>query len=350
MRDRTSGGVGGRRGDPAPYPIQQFLSNHLPPNNTYSSTGQDELSSRGRRNGLKVSRRDFLKWAAASATAIGLTQADLGKLSEVFAAAGRPPVVWLSGSGCSGCSVSLLNTVNPPIDSVLLDTVSLLFHPTVMAGAGERAMETLDDVLDDQPGEFVLVIEGGVPTAEGGRYCYIGECHGREWTMLDAISVLAPKAKAVVAAGTCAAFGGIPGGRPNPTGIVRVDRLVKSVPVVNLPGCPAHPDWMVTTLVEVFLKGVPRLDSQRRPVAFYGRTVHSQCPRRFTWPARNLGDSTCLQLLGCNGPTTSADCPRRKWNAGTNWCVQSGTPCIGCASPVFPDGCEPFYKPRPLMM
>lgn len=299
---------------------------------------------------MKVTRREFLKWVTASVSAIGITEVDLGKLKEVFAAAGKPPVIWLSGSSCSGCSVSLLNAVNPTIDSVLLDQVSLLFHPTVMAGAGETAMSAIDEALDNQPGEFVLVIEGGVPTAADGRYCYIGECHGREWTMLDAVKVIASKAKAVVAVGTCAAFGGIPAGRPNPTGLVRVDRLVKDRPVINLPGCPSHPDWIIQTLVTVFLKGVPKLDSQRRPVQFYGRTVHDQCPRRWTWPANQLGDATCLQLLGCNGPNTSADCPKRKWNAGTNWCVQSGTPCIGCASPSFPDGCEPFYKPRPLMM
>lgn len=60
------------------------------------------------------------------------------------------PLVWLAASACTGCSVSLLNTASPNIRNVLVDQVlpgvhvSLRFHQTVMAGAGEMAIEALE--------------------------------------------------------------------------------------------------------------------------------------------------------------------------------------------------------------
>ena len=52
------------------------------------------------------------------------------------------PVVWIQTGTCTGCSVSVLNSVSPTIKNVLIDEVipgkhvSLKFQATVMAGQG----------------------------------------------------------------------------------------------------------------------------------------------------------------------------------------------------------------------
>jgi hypothetical protein len=60
-----------------------------------------------------------------------------------------------------------------------------------------------------------------------------------------------------------------------------------------------------------------------------------------------------MELLGCKGKKTYADCPMRKWNSsgtgahGVNWCVGARNPCLGCVRPDFPDGMSPFYVYSP---
>ena len=86
------------------------------------------------------------------------------------AAAGNPPVLWIQGGGCTGCSVSLLNTVHPSIAEVLLKIISLKYHPTVMAatrGAGHGLPEQCGEKYK---GKYFLVVEGAVQTAANGKY------------------------------------------------------------------------------------------------------------------------------------------------------------------------------------
>ena len=121
--------------------------------------------------------------------------------------------------------------------------------------------------------------------------------------------------------------------------------------MINIPGCAPHPDWFVGTVAKVLLLGLPQaneLDEHNRPKEFYGNLIHENCPRRAYFDegkfARNFGEPGCLNELGCKGPVTSADCPTRLWNHGVNWCIGSGSPCIGCVEPGFPDLMAPFYK------
>ncbi|MFC2010247.1 iron hydrogenase, partial [Chloroflexota bacterium] len=98
--------------------------------------------------------------------------------------------------------------------------------------------------------------------------------------------------------------------------------------------------------------GAVEVDDLARPVAFYGGLIHDNCPRRAYFDegkfAKKLSEPYCLFELGCKGPVTHADCPVRLWNSGTNWCVGSGSPCIGCAEPGFPDEVSPFRTLAPL--
>lgn len=289
---------------------------------------------------MHIRRRDFLKWAAASAVSLGLSPSDLFRLREALAGTGSAPVIWLQGSSCTGCSVAALNVVQPTtIDDILINKVSMKYHPTLMAAGGELAIQAMDQAAAGTEGQFILVVEGGVATAESGMYCIIGERSGTPVTMLEAITSLGPKAGHVLAVGTCSSFKGVPGAGSNVTGIMPVSTLLSKKtanPVVNIPGCPAPPETVFGVIVSLLAGKALSLDRQGRPVEYFGSKVHSLCPRRGTSKAKVLGDPGCLMNLGCLGPNTNDNCPNRKWNNGANWCIGAGHPCIGCSSTTFP--------------
>ncbi len=312
----------------------------------------------------EVSRRDFLKLSAGSTAALGLLLFGFPNFDKVFAAAvDEVPVIWLQGGSCTGCSVSVLNSLSPKIQDVLVGQVipgkhvSLRFHPTVMAAAGDLAMKALEDTAKEKGG-YVLVVEGAIPTKDGGIYCKVGERNGHGITVLEHLTTLGNDAMAVLALGTCAAYGGIPAAAPNSTGSKGVQDVFADngiqTPVINLPGCPPHPDWFVGTVASVLIGGLGsvEVDNVGRPVAFYGKLIHDNCPRRGYFDAgqfaKKLSEPYCLYELGCKGPVTHSDCPIRLWNSGTSWCVGSNSPCIGCVEPGFPDELSPFKKLAPL--
>jgi len=270
------------------------------------------------------------------------------------------PVVWLQGAGCTGCSVSVLNAVSPKFQNLLLDELvpgqqlNLIFHATIMAGQGEPVIEVLKDTEKNRKGGYILIVEGAVPTAENGNYGSIGEKDGRHLTIQQSVEEMGKNALLVIALGTCATFGGIPSARPNPTlckGVKTIfnEKGIKTA-VVNIPGCPVHPDWFVGTISVVLFSGADalELDDLARPKLFYGSLIHENCPRRADFDkgkfAEKLGDPGCLYKLGCKGHYTYADCPLRQWNNGLNWCVKAGSPCLGCVEPEFPDGTSPMYE------
>ena len=285
---------------------------------------------------MELTRRDFLRASSAIAAALAV------KGRPVFAttqqSGGAPPVVWLQAQGCSGCSVSLLNTIHYMDAATLLaGTIDLKYHPTVMAAAEDLAITEADAAY--QAGGYVMVVEGAIPT---GRY---RECCSL-WpglTALEGVQRFAQNAAFIIAVGACASYGGVVTGMPNPTTARSLGHCVGVAPVINIPGCPAHPDWIVGTIAHLITYGEPpALDSLRRPKVFFGKKVHEQCPNK------NHKD-LCLKPIGCNGQKTRADCPVRQWNAGesggygVNWCVGARNPCQGCTEPGFPDGMSPFY-------
>jgi hydrogenase small subunit len=163
-------------------------------------------------------------------------------------------------------------------------------------------------------------------------------------------------AKAVVAVGTCAAYGGLPEAQPNPTGAVAISRLVQGKPLINIPGCPPMPQAMAGTLTHILSFGrLPELDAQHRPLAFFGETIHDRCYRRPFYErglfAKSFDDEGarqgwCLYELGCKGPVTYNACASLKWNGGVSFPIQSGHGCIGCSEAGFWDR-GGLYKPLP---
>lgn len=300
----------------------------------------------------KLSRREFIRLCAGSAAAISMS-GFLAPFMAEAAEAGAPPVIWIQGASCTGCSVSLLNTVHPSIQEVLLKVISLRYHPNVMAAAGDLAIkEAMYKVAQENKGKFFLVVEGSVPTGADGLFCTVGEENGKPITFQKLVQDIGSQAKAILCFGTCSAYGGIPATPPNPTDCKPVSEVVKNVPIVNVPGCPPHPDWMVGTIAHVILYGdYPELDDFQRPKMFFSGIIHDNCPRRQYFDnaifAKNFSEPGCLLEIGCKGPLAHCDCTTRLWNGGVNWCIKSGAPCIGCTEPQFPGW--PIYERMPEM-
>lgn len=253
-------------------------------------------------------------------------------------------LIWLEATGCSGNIISLLNAEGPDVGYVLTEMVNLRYNNSLMAAEGEMAFAQLLETLAT---EFVLAVEGAVSTESGGLYTVVARYQGQPITAADAVRLAGERAKYVLAVGTCASHGGTSAARPNPSGSMSVAQFLRR-PVIQLPGCPAHPDWVTGTLAHLLAFGLPELDAKNRPKIFYGLTIHDRCPRRSYFDlgvfARKLGDPECMFKLGCRGPVTHTDCPVRKWNDYVNWPIGDNTPCIGCAREGFPDGMEPFVR------
>ncbi len=301
---------------------------------------------------MKITRREFLNYCTGSAAALGLT-ATLGPLERALAATSGPPIIWIKGAGCTGCTVSLANRVSTsaPVDlaDLLIHTIDLVYHPTLMGAAGDLAVQTLQTV---SAGQFVLAVEGGIPTLYNGSTCTIYSQNGVDVTALAAVQQLAPKAAKVIAVGTCASFGGMSAAAPNPTQIKSVS-AASGVSTINVPGCPPHPDWIVWTIAQLLAGVSPTLDSYGRPTTLYGKTVHSQCSRiNQQWATSLSSTGQCNGNLGCKGRQTHADCPTRLWNNETNWCVGTisrdgngaDSLCQGCTESGFPDKFAPLFS------
>jgi hydrogenase small subunit len=302
------------------------------------------LSGRGL---VLISRKKFLQIGAGSIAGIALSNLWLPKLlnaSNAKNGKGRLPVIWFQAQACSGCAVSLINTAYPGIDDVLIEVITLEFNPVIMGAQGDLSLDVIDRMMSKEKGKYILVVEGSVPVEEDGLYCTVGERGEKPVTALQWVKLIGQNSMAVVSVGTCASWGGIPAAPPNPTGALPVSKVVEDKPIINIPGCPPHPDWIIGTIIHVLKYGIPELDKVGRPVMFYGtdKLIHDNCELRQYFDtgvfAKDFGQEGCLYELGCKGPVAHCDVSTRGWNNKVNWCNRSGGPCIGCTEPFFPGG------------
>ncbi|MDW7773967.1 MAG: hydrogenase small subunit [Desulfobulbaceae bacterium] len=306
----------------------------------------------GKEVDVKVNRRTFIKACSMVAAAMGLSETVVPRMVEAATSSQRPPVVWLHFQECTGCTETLLRGSHPDVAKLILDIISLDYHETVMAAAGHQAEELLQETINKYNGKFLCVVEGSIPTKDGGIYCQIA---GR--TAVDILADVAPKAAAIIAIGNCATFGNIQAAKPNPTGAVGTDVLVKGTPVINVPGCPPNPiSFLGTILHYLTFNRLPRTDNLSRPLFAYGRKIHDHCERRAHFDegrfAEEFGDEGhkrgyCLYKVGCKGPETYNNCPAVRWNNVGTWPVGVGHGCIGCSEPEFWDTMTPFYERLP---
>jgi len=298
-----------------------------------------------------VTRRDFMKWSSLMTAALMLPPVFSSKVSQAAENFSRLPVVWLHFAECTGCSESLLRTSYPNIDDILLETISLEYHETLMAAAGDQAEACLEKAVHDFAGKFICVIEGAVPTGMDGRYLTLG---AKGKTGLEVAKEVTAKAAATICIGTCSSYGGVQAANPNPTDAKGIGDAL-GIKTLNIPGCPPNAVNFVGTLLHYLLFGaLPPADTLGRPLWAYGKRIHDFCERRPHYDAAEFveewGDAGaqkgwCLYKMGCKGPYTYSNCSKVKFNDGISWPVQAGHGCIGCTEPAFWDTMAPFEKP-----
>ena len=329
-----------------------------------------------------MDRRDFLKLCALMGVGavVTLYSSEIKRVIGQAArqAGGKIHLIWLNLASDTGCTISMLQASNPDlIEAVVNLGISVDFWKAIMTpdydlgwvSSGYTQEDTsqvpiLNAAFGDAPLD-VLVVEGtpqiGTPTGSSqGFFCTMGTNNGSPVTGYELLQRLAAKASYVVAVGQCSSFGGIPAGNGNVTGAVSVTGALKAAsvatkrPVINIPGCPANPDWTLVTLATVLQGFDPELDDLGRPKAFFSSYIHDNCPRRDAYDRGQMATTFddpvgCFWDLGCKGPITQAACAKTKWNSGIGFCTQAGPMCWGCMHPNFPDKpTSEFFSPLEL--
>ena len=299
-----------------------------------------------------ISRRDFMKFCTAMAATLSLPATFVSTIAEALEKAKKPYVVWLEFQDCCGDTESMLRASNPTIAQLVLDIISLEYHETIMAPSGKNAEKSLADVVKNQKGKYIAIVEGAIPLKDDGVYCCIA---GR--TALDIAREVCGNAALSIAAGSCSSWGGVASAEPNPTGAVGLKKAVPGITVVNMPGCPMNVENMTALIVHYLTFGsLPAMDGGYRPLFAYGKRVHDNCERRAHFDAgqfvRQWGDEGhrkgwCLYEMGCKGPEAHFNCPSIRWNSGTSWPVKGGHGCIACAADNNWDAMGPFYQRLP---
>ncbi|MDG2957702.1 hydrogenase 2 small subunit [Exercitatus varius] len=284
-----------------------------------------------------VSRRDFMKLCTALAATMGLSSKASAEMTNALTNPQRPPVIWIGAQECTGCTESLLRATHPTIENLVLDLISLEYHEVLSAAFGEQAEENKHRALEQYKGKYILVVDGSIPVKDGGIYCMVA---GKP--IIEHIKDAAKHAAAVIAIGSCSAWGGVPSSGGNPTGATSLSGVLPGVPVINIPGCPPNPHNFLATVAYIMTyKKLPETDKLNRPLFAYDRLIHENCYRRPHFDAgrfaKEYGDyghrhGWCLYHLGCKGPETYGNCSSLDFCdvGGNNWPVGIGHPCYGC--------------------
>ena len=263
-------------------------------------------------------------------------------------------LVWLKGGACSGNTMSFLNAEQPSVIELITDFgIRILFHPTIALETGHQVNELLNATLSGEIPLDIFVLEGSVIEGSDGtgNMNFFAGRPTKDW-----IHDLSKIAKYVVAIGDCATWGGVNAVPPNPTestglqfhkkkhgGFLGKNFISKGgFPVINLPGCPAHPDWMTQILVAISMGRIDEvlLDDFNRPKTFFTDFVQTGCPNINAFASKIEGGfgkrGGCLFYeVGCRGPMTRASCNRILWNR-TSSKTRANHPCLGCTEPGFP--------------
>src|SRR5579864_6228770 len=156
--------------------------------------------------------------------------------------------------------------MQPSVEEMILGAIPgipkvNLHNPLLAPEVGEDFMSHFYRAAGGKSGPFILVIEGSIPNEHNkseGYWAAFGtnQTTGQPIKTCDWIDRLAPRAWAVIAAGTCATYGGIHAMQGNPTGCMGLaDYLGWSwkssagMPIINVPGCPILPDNFTEVLL-----------------------------------------------------------------------------------------------------
>jgi uptake hydrogenase small subunit len=273
-------------------------------------------------------------------------------------------LLWLQSGGCGGCTLSWLGSEWGSLFATLADAgLEMLWHPSISEASGAESLTILEDCAEGRRALDILCVEGSLLLGPQGS----GRFHilaGTERPMIDWVRRLAARARHVVAVGTCAAYGGVASAGNNPTdacglqydggaigGLLGVAfRAAAGLPVINVAGCPTHPDWVTETLLGLARGEIQAadLDELARPRFYTDMLVHHGCARNefyeFKASAEKNGDQGCLmEHMGCKGTQAHADCNLRPWN-GVGSCTDGGYACISCTEPGFEEPGHSFAQ------
>jgi hydrogenase small subunit len=283
-------------------------------------------------------------------------------------------VLWITaGLGCDGDTVAMTAATQPSLEDIVMGAIpgipKVNFHNPVLAY--EVAEDFLKNFYEAAAGRlepFILVVEGSIPNEKNkaeGYWAAFGTdpATGQPITTCEWIDRLAPKAWAVLAAGTCATYGGIHAMAGNPTGCMGLPDYLgwqwkskAGVPIVCVPGCPIQPDNFMETLLYLLRQAAGHapmipLDEALRPTWLFAQTVHEGCDRGGYYEqadfATQYGDPQCIVKQGCWGPVVQCNVGKRGWMGGVGGCANAGGICIGCTMPGFPDKFMPFMDQPP---
>jgi uptake hydrogenase small subunit len=266
-------------------------------------------------------------------------------------------VLWFQGGACSGNTMSFLNAEEPSVCDLVTDFgIDILWHPSLGVEFGDKAQALFRSLASGEKPLDIFVFEGTVILGPNGtgRFDMFADRPMKDWVI-----ELANAASIVVAIGDCACWGGIPATAPNPSDSTGLQYLKRKqggylgaewrskagLPVINIPGCPAHPDWVTQILVALAAgrTGDIALDDLQRPATFFKSFTQTGCTRvqffEYKQSPASFGQGTrtgCLFYeFGCRGPMTHSPCNRILWNRQSSK-TRAGMPCIGCTEPEFP--------------
>jgi len=237
-------------------------------------------------------------------------------------------LLWLQGITCNGNAHSFLN--HPRLAS-LLKHFELLYHPLLPSSY------SLEKIVTDFPAADILIFEGA----------YSSEFTRADVKLQTIITNLQQKSSYIIAAGTCAAYGGIMQlSDPKSSGIIYTKQkellnLIDKEKLISIPGCPIHPEWLGYVLEMIIHNKKIPLDNELRPSELFAPLTHHGCDRNeyFEWKvdAKQFGEKEgCLYYeQGCRGVMTHSSCNKILWNEVSSK-TKAGTPCFGCTESDFP--------------
>jgi uptake hydrogenase small subunit len=273
-------------------------------------------------------------------------------------------ILWLQSGGCGGCSMSLLCAESPDLIATLEGAnINLLWHPSFSEACGVELLNLLESIINGDTRLDALCLEGSAMRGPDGT----GKFHmlsGTDKSMMHWLQDLSKHARYTIAMGSCAAFGGITAAGNNPGdacglqyegtksgGILGEAYLSGSgFPVINVAGCPTHPNWVTETLMLLADEQLTHgdIDHYNRPRMYADHLVHHGCPRNefyeFKASAEKPSDLGCMmENMGCLGTQAHADCNTRLWN-GDGSCLRGGYACINCTAPEFEEPGHAFSR------
>jgi Ni,Fe-hydrogenase I small subunit len=237
-----------------------------------------------------------------------------------------PTLLWIGCGSCSGESMAVLGVDGQATDFLDLiekDGVRLLWHPSLsLEPLGPIVYEILKEALP----LTLLCVEGSIAMGPDGTGLF--DTFGGK-PKRDLVYELCSTADYVLALGTCACYGGIPAAAPNPTEAVGLQyadgqlggllgegwRSRKGLPVVNVAGCAADCDTMLSTM-RWLLAGNPnpaQLDHFGRPTMV--RPCLSSAERPKCGTAQRVGHS----CYGCTSQTFPLSRELLRWKEAKRW-------------------------------